>query len=208
MVTGERERENEINMCVENSLEISLPENSKLDESSINQNSIICNIDVANTDLKSVTKNNDDLQEPGKGKKIIIQCYKSGKRCINLVDTGSSTSLVTRKFVVESKIATFKSRIPISFWGLLASSTEMRDIAILEYHINSEKITVPAYVIDDLPNNIDVLLGTDQIGKQFGITIPIGATPSVSIRCGDKTKTFKLADTGDGNLYADRFVYQ
>lgn len=192
----------EINMCVENELiNCSIAHSSSSistvprHESSIKQNSLFHDNDM---DIERVSST-----EPGHGRKIIIQCLRAGKKCINLVDTGSSTTLATRKFVIENKITTFKSRIPISFWGLLASSTEKRDIAILEYHVRDEKILIPAYVIEELPSNIDVLLGTDQIGKQFGISIPIDAKPSISVRCGNKIRTYKLVSGDDGTLFAN-----
>jgi hypothetical protein len=159
--------------------------------------------DLIESSIKQNSMNIDQDMNPGNGPKVVINCYKSGKKMINLVDTGSSTSLVTRKFVVNNKITTFKSKIPISFWGLLAASTDRRDIAILEYQINREKIFIPAYVIDELPSNIDVLLGTDQIGKQVGISMPLDNRPSISIRCGKEIITYELASKEDGTLYAD-----
>ncbi len=60
------------------------------------------------------------------------------------------------------------------------------------------------YVIDELPNGVDLLIGMDQIGNQFGINIPLDGFPTISIRSKGQVDHYKLERSEDGkSLHTD-----
>ena len=126
---------------------------------------------------KELIKDENDFEElrPGKGKRILLNTtLTNGVKIVSLLDTGASTTICTRKLVKENDIKYFQSKIPICFWGLFgASGGEIRDIAIITTTLpNGDTYAIPAYIVEELPNNVDILIGTDQISKSMGIEIP------------------------------------
>jgi len=109
---------------------------------------------------------------PGQGQKYMFTFDVDSNKLAAILDLGSTTSLVTREWALNAKLKFFKSRLPISFWGVLGHSSEKRDIVILRLRKDEFEVIVPAYVINELPAGISMLIGTDQIGKQIGLHIP------------------------------------
>lgn len=198
-------------------------------ESFINQNSHIYNdpthyphVDpYYNTNNTNFTNNNiilaTDGDVPGKGKKYILHsCYGDdvSKECVevrSILDNGSSTSLCTTKFVEKFNITTRKSAIPIGFWGYNnLGDSSIRSIALFKTYVTNGdsvcNLVIPAYVIDSLPMDVDVLLGTDQIGSQIGMDTPLhgmSATISLIDRANREVK-FSLSNDVDGRSVSNR----
>ena len=91
----------------------------------------------------------------------------------SILDSGSGTSLVSLNVVNKFKLGKYRTKLPVAFYGITGHSEATRDIAIVNLSIaGGDAIAIPAYVVDSLPCNADLLIGMDQIGKNFSIFIP------------------------------------
>ncbi len=114
---------------------------------------------------------------PGKGKKILLVGFVDGiglnfNKITSILDSGSGTSLVSLNVVNKFNLGFFRTKMPVAFYGINGCSEQRRDIAIVDLCFEGENIAIPAYVVDGLPGGIDLLIGMDQIGKNFSMFIP------------------------------------
>jgi hypothetical protein len=120
---------------------------------------------------------------PGKGKKFLFNSTINDKFINILIDTGSSTSLVSKSLISILNIPYYTSRLPVNFLGMfgdkLVSNAKIANIAI---DIGtSKKLALPAYIMENLPNGVDVLIGMDQIGNTLGVSIDLFNNSFISI---------------------------
>jgi hypothetical protein len=170
-------------------------------DSKFENNEIISNFEYS---VLNFSESNSSV-EPGRGRKLFLDCNLKGKTArINLVlDTGSSTSLVSKHVVVTCNLPTRRTKTPITFTGIGGRTCERREIALLEIEILEEKLVVPVYVVDQLPGNIDILVGMDQIGKNLGLEIPIGESKldyCISIKSGKRITKILLVKAEDDGI--------
>ena len=95
----------------------------------------------------------EEICVPGKGPKIILDVNLGGEmdQIKLMIDTGSSTSLVTRNIIKKYNLLTFRTQIPITFRGLFGQTEAIREIAVLNLEFGEENPAVPAYVVEELP---------------------------------------------------------
>jgi hypothetical protein len=120
-----------------------------------------------------------------------------------MIDTGSSTSLVTRRIIDNYKLVTFRTKIPITFRGLFKKTEAIRDVAVLNIGFGGESIAVPSYVVEELPSNVEILLGMDQIGMSFGVDVPLSEDTLkciINLRSGKRITKILLSDLKDGKV--------
>ncbi len=155
------------------------------------------------TDVQSGT-----LPQPGRGTKILIEVNLVGtvEKMKLMMDTGSSTSLVTTGVVRKHKLKSFNTKRPIKFKGLFGETEAIRNIAVLNLKIETEVIAVPVYIVDELPSGVDILMGMDQIGLSLGLDIPIANTKSVSFelsfKSGKRISGVTLTKASSGQVLA------
>ena len=132
--------------------------------------------------LDKKNMDNLDMLTPGKGKKFLFKSEVNNKSIYVLIDTGSSTSIVSKSLVIDLNISYYTSRIPVNFLGMfgekLVSDAKFANIAI---KVGNSNLALPAYILDTLPEGVDVLIGMDQIGKSLGISIDLFNNSFISI---------------------------
>jgi transposase InsO family protein len=103
------------------------------------------------------------------------------------LDCGSSTSLISNKFVNLNKIKKFRSLVPTKLSGVFGSSSvKYLDICWVELVNGPCKFVIPAYVIDEFPSGAEMLIGMDQIGPKKAIGL-IASFDSEDINVNIKT---------------------
>jgi hypothetical protein len=118
---------------------------------------------------------------PGKGKKFIFKSICNNKIISTLVDTGSSTSLVSKSFIIDLNLNYYTSRVPINFLGMFGSKmVPDAKVATIVLDIGTNQIGVPAYIMEALPKDVDLIIGTDQLGKSLGISIDLNNSSFIS----------------------------
>src|SRR5690242_2957718 len=101
-----------------------------------------------------IERNKEEVREeigvPGNGPRIILDVNLNGEleQMKLMIDTGSSTSLVTRNIIKKYNLLTFRTQIPITFRGLFGQTEAIRDIAVLNLEFEEENLAVPAYVVE------------------------------------------------------------
>jgi hypothetical protein len=118
---------------------------------------------------------------PGKGKKFIFKANVNNSEVNVIIDTGSSTTLVRKSLVIDLNLKHYTSRLPVNFLGMFGSKmVPDAAIATLPLVIGQESLVMPAYILDSLPYDTDLLIGTDQLGKSLGISIDLFNIFSIS----------------------------
>ena len=157
---------------------------------------------------RSVLRSQNKEILPQSGEKLILRCIlssltrrgsNSSKEVKVLLDSGSSTSIVTSSLQKSVDLKTFRSRIPVNFRGLFSSTEEKFPlITLLEIIVRDDrtdsvcKLAIPAYVVnEDLPQGAEILVGMDQIGRNFGLHIPIRQSPHITFR-DSRNRVFSL----------------
>ena len=122
------------------------------------------------------------LPMPGKGKKFIFRAIINSREINVIIDCGSSTTIVSKKLVIDLNLKYYTSRLPVNFLGMfgnkMISDAKISSIAL---EIGDLKVAMPAYVMDTLPKGTDLLIGTDQLGKSLGISIDLFNNFSLSL---------------------------
>lgn len=123
-----------------------------------------------------------DYPMPGKGKKFMFKSL-IGKRIINvMLDTGSSTTLVLKSLISDLNLSYYTSRLPVNFLGMFGNKmVPDAKVASLAIDIKGHQVALPAYILDSLPYSVDLLIGTDQLGKSLGISIDLSNNFSISL---------------------------
>lgn len=140
---------------------------------------------------------------PGKGKKILFYSTNQARIVKSFMDNGSTTSLCSSAYATEFGLRTYKTRIPMNFSGIFTSINKKEsDIVLIRLLFNDCIILFPAYVVETLPHNADILIGMDQIGKAIGMNIPIeslGRKPTLSLlNSKNKEVTLELKEDDTG----------
>lgn len=126
---------------------------------------------------------------PGGGEKtIVIFTDADGNQILAWLDSGSTTTLVSRNYLKKMNFKPYKLDKIVDFNGLYGTKRENHPECYL-INLLSKKfmdLTFPAYVTDALPSGADILIGTDQLGKSIKMTLGFDRDLMVSVR--DRSK--------------------
>ncbi len=164
--------------------------------------SLIKRVEHESVDLRQFLAANiseEDIGVPGKGKKFLFKCSSGEKVLSIIIDTGSSTTLISKSLVSILNLKYYKSRLPVNFWGVfgnkLLADAQIASIAI---NIGGCSLAMPGYILEAMPLKCDVLIGTDQIGKQIGISLDLSNRYFISLfDSSNHIKSFELKEGGE-----------
>ena len=72
--------------------------------------------------------------------------------------------------------------MPVNFWGVFGNKLlHEAQVANIGINIGGCDLALSGYILDALPLKCDVLIGTDQIGKNIGISIDLTNRYSISL---------------------------
>ena len=136
---------------------------------------------------------------PGKGKKFIFKAKINNSEVNVIIDTGSSTTLIHKALVIDLNLKHYTSRLPVNFLGMFGSKmVPDARIATLSLQIGDQSLAMPAYILDKLPYDTDLLIGTDQLGTSLGISIDLFNSFSISFFDSEnRIQSFKLGKERD-----------
>ena len=145
---------------------------------------------IMDVDLES------EMPMPGKGKKFMFKSFCNNKEISVLVDTGSSTTLVLKSLVINLNLKYYTSRLPINFLGMFGNKmVPDAKVASIVLDFGNNQIGMPAYIMDTLPSGIDLIIGTDQLGKSLGISIDLFNSSFISFNDSDnRLLTYRLGE--------------
>lgn len=148
------------------------------------------------TEEMDVEKN---LPMPGKGKKFLFNSLINSIQSCILIDTGSSTTIVSKSLVSKLNLKYYTSRLPINFLGMFGNKmVPDAKVAPIALELGTSKIAMPAFIMDSLPNGVDLIIGTDQLGKSIGIDIDLLNNFSISFFDSfNSIQTFRLGNERD-----------
>ena len=140
----------------------------------------------------------EDIGVPGKGKKFLFKCSSGEKVLSVIIDTGSSTTLISKSLVNSLNLKYYKSRLPVNFWGVFGSKLlENAQVASIAINIGGCSVAMPGYIMEAMPLKCDVLIGTDQIGKKIGISLDLSDRYFISLfDSSNHIRSFELKEGG------------
>jgi Reverse transcriptase (RNA-dependent DNA polymerase). len=130
-----------------------------------------------------------DLREiplPGGGRRIKLEATLpnlSNAKITIWLDSGSSASFVSERFVDQNKIKTFHSNFLTKMESFFGSNVTYPRFCIVTFNLQDIKLAIPAFIISSIPGEGDILIGMDQIGpgKIIGLNIPREIDKNISI---------------------------
>lgn len=143
-------------------------------------------ININSDDGKKQRKGKLDSQLiPGGGTKTLVTfTCRDDQRITAWLDSGSTATLVTRRLIKQLNFQTYSVGSAVNFQGLFGEKNEREPECCIVTLSNNEflGLSFPAYVVDTLASNADILIGTDQLGKAIRMDIGFNETLIVSIR--------------------------
>jgi hypothetical protein len=180
---------------------------SDLSVASISETANKVNFASSNVEIVASSELYQNAHEklPGRGNKIFFRTVVNDKTVNSFIDCGSTVSLCKKDYVANFKLRTYKPAVPVNMWGMFGNKESSFDVSLVTLHWNESDILFPAYVVESLPHDADVLIGMDQIGKAIGIEVPLsetGANPSLSFfdNQGKKVVLALVRDAGGSTL--------
>ncbi len=167
-------------------------------------------------DISLVQTKLDANAIPGGGKRVtLLGLTPSNEEITILPDSQSSTTLISRKRAIESGFKLVKSNFPVRMDGIGGSEIKRLDYTVVKIKIIDNKtgkeanLAMPAYVVDKIPGDADLLIGMDQMGpgRLVGLNIPRNINDKISVSVG-KTKsteevTFNLIPDSSGSVFVN-----
>jgi hypothetical protein len=140
-------------------------------------------------EVKSITDTH-----PGGGKRIRMNASYNSIPVLVWLDSGSTTSLVTKEFVETHNLRISKSRYVVNLDGVFGTGKPL-GYCIVTFEIDEHKVAFPAYVTSSLPGNDgDILVGMDQMGpgNPIGLHIPRRENNKITVVLFDADKETEL----------------
>ncbi len=141
---------------------------------------------------------------PGGGKRVTFKALTPlNEEIIILLDSQSSTTLISEERAISCGYQLIKSKIPVRMEGLLGSevTTPKYCLVTIKFIDKANKVldlAMPAYLVKSIPGKADLLVGMDQMGpgKVIGLNIPRKLNENISISIGKSNSkeevTFEL----------------
>ena len=174
------------------------------DNSSVDSNETINVLGSGIKTRKNEIKELENLDEnflgtyPGRGKRVFMKILiETGKgkpvQAKVWMDTCSTTSCISAKFVKENKLKTYSSNHEVRFEGFFGSHKCLPRICVTHFKVQDKHYALPAYVVQTIPGDGDILIGTDKLGMDLSLQLNLNGTFSINT-LDKKSLSFRLDD--------------